>query len=76
VIFHSAVLAYLDDESRAAFVSTVAGLDARWIANEGPGVFPVAAPPSPAPDRALFLVTLDGEPLAYAAGHGQSVHWL
>jgi hypothetical protein len=76
VIFHSAVLAYLDDESRAAFVSTVRGLDARWIANEGPGVFPVTAPPSPAPDRALFLVTLDGEPVAYAAGHGQSVHWL
>jgi hypothetical protein len=76
VIFHSAVLWYLDAESRAAFVDTVLGLDARWIASEGLGVLPVAAPPSPAPERALFLVMLDGEPLAYAAGHGQSVHWL
>jgi hypothetical protein len=76
VVFHSAVLAYLDAESRAAFVDTVRGLDARWIANEGPGALPVAAPPSPDPTRALFLVTLDSTPVAYAAGHGQSLHWL
>jgi hypothetical protein len=76
VIFHSAVLAYLDAERRAAFVATVRSLDARWIANEGPGALPLAAPRSPEPDRALFLVTLDGEPVAYAAGHGQSLHWL
>lgn len=76
VIFHSAVLAYLDTESRAAFVDTVRGLGARWIANEGPGALPVTAPPSPDPTRALFLVTLDSTPVAYAAGHGQSLHWL
>lgn len=76
VIFHSAVLAYLDADSRAAFVATVRDLDAHWIANEGPGALPVTAPPSPEPDRALFLVTLDSEPVAYAAGHGQSLHWL
>jgi hypothetical protein len=76
VIFHSAVLPYLDADSRAAFVETVTGLDAHWIANEGPGVFPVDVPPSPAPDRALFLVTIDGTPVAYSAGHGQSLHWL
>jgi len=76
VVFHSAVLAYLSQDDRAAFVETVTNLDAHWIANEGPGVFPVDAPPSPEPGRALFLVTLDGEPRAYAAGHGQSLHWL
>jgi len=76
VIFHSAVLSYLEPDSRAAFVETVKGLDAHWIANEGPGVFPVDVPPSPTPDRALFLVTMDGEPVAYSAGHGQSLHWL
>lgn len=36
VVFHSAVLAYLDTASRAAFVDTVRGLDARWIASEVP----------------------------------------
>lgn len=76
VVFHSAVLAYLDAGSRAAFVDTVRGLDARWIANEGSGALPVTAPPSPQPDRALFLLTLDNEPVAYSAGHGQSLHWL
>jgi hypothetical protein len=76
VVFHSAVLAYLDTESRAAFVDTVRGLDARWIANEGPDALPVTAPPSPAPERALFLLTLDSVPVAYSAGHGQSLHWL
>ncbi|HEX6357947.1 DUF2332 domain-containing protein [Actinophytocola sp.] len=76
VVFHSAVLAYLDAESRAEFVDTVRGLNARWIANEGPGALPVTAPPSPEPERALFLLTLDSEPVAYSAGHGQTLHWL
>jgi hypothetical protein len=76
VIFHSAVLAYLDAESRTTFVHTVRGLNARWIANEGPDALPVTAPPSPEPDRALFLLALDGEPIAHSAGHGQSLHWL
>jgi hypothetical protein len=76
VIFHSAVLAYVPPERRRAFTTTVRTLDARWIANEGPGALPVIAPPSPEPDRALFLLTLDGEPVAYSAGHGQSLHWL
>jgi hypothetical protein len=76
VVFHSAVLPYLEPAGRARFVETVRGLPARWIANEGPGVFPVTVPPSPEPGRALFLLTLDGEPVAYSAGHGQSLHWL
>jgi hypothetical protein len=76
VIFHSVVLPYLHANDRSAFVETVRSLDARWVANEGPGVFTVDTPPSPAPDQALFLVTLDGEPVAYAAGHGQSLHWV
>lgn len=76
VIFHSAVLWYLDDDARATFVRTVRGLRARWIASEAAGLFPVAAPPSPAPDQLLYLAMLDGEPVAHATPHGQSVHWL
>ena len=74
VIFHSAVLVYLQPEARARFMATVRGLDAHWIANEGPGVLPVTAQLSP--DTARFLITLDGEPVADAAGHGQTLHWL
>ena len=40
VVFHTAVLAYVDPEARARFVETVRGLDAVWISNEAPGVFP------------------------------------
>lgn len=76
VVFHSAVLPYLPSASRTRFVETVRGLPARWIANEGPGALPVTAPSSPAPGRALFLLTMDGAPVAYSAGHGQSLHWL
>lgn len=76
VIYHSSVLPYLDDEGRAAFAATVRSLDARWIANEVPEALPVHAPPSPAPDRLMTLLALDGEPMAYAGAHGQSLHWL
>lgn len=75
VIFHTAVLVYLDAPGRAAFVDTVRGLDAHWLATEVAGLFPVDAPPSPAPDRLMSLVTRDGDPVAYASPHGQSLHW-
>jgi hypothetical protein len=76
VVFHTAVLVYLDADDRAAFFATVRGLGAHWIANEVPDALPVTAPPSPEPDRLMPLLTLDGEPMAYSAGHGQSLHWL
>lgn len=76
VIFHSAVLWYLDDDARATFVHTVRDLRARWIASEATGLFPVAAPQPPVPDQLMYLVMLDGEPVAHATPHGQSVHWL
>lgn len=63
VIFHSAVLAYLRPDEREWFATTVGTLDAHWLANEGT-------------DDGSFLVTLDGTPVARAAAHGQSLHWL
>ena len=63
VIFHSAVLAYLAPDERARFAATVRGLDARWLANEGT-------------HDGSFLVTLDGTPVARAAAHGHSLHWI
>jgi hypothetical protein len=76
VVFHTAVLVYLDAAARAAFVDQVRGLDAHWIATEVAGLFPVAAPPSPSTGQLMPLVTLDGDPVAYAAPHGQALHWL
>ena len=77
VIFHSAVLAYLDPAARSTFVATVQHLPGYWIANEAPTVIVPTAnlPPSPDLTKALFVLALDGEPVAYAGAHGQSLHW-
>jgi hypothetical protein len=65
VIYHSAVLAYVDRARRAEFARTVRGLSldagagrgAAWISNEAPGVIADA-------------------PIALADGHGTWLHWL
>ena len=40
VVFHTAVLAYLDPEQRTEFANRFQRLDAHWFSNEGPGVTP------------------------------------
>jgi hypothetical protein len=77
VVFHSAVLAYLDPDARNAFARKVQARDVRWISNESPGVVAAAGrPTSPDPARALFVVALDAQPVAYADAHGQALYWL
>ncbi|MGC0143995.1 DUF2332 domain-containing protein [Pseudactinotalea sp. Z1732] len=53
VVFHSAVLAYLDTDARAQFVDTVGGLPGHWISNEGASVLAPVLPSA----------TLDGSTL-------------
>ncbi len=79
VIFHSAVLTYLDHEQRRAFIDQVRALPATWISNEGIGVVAtkerVSANPhdnNPMP----FLLARDGVPVALAGAHGQTLDWL
>jgi hypothetical protein len=40
VVFHTAVLPYLDPAERAAFTALVGELPVRWISQEGVGVLP------------------------------------
>src|SRR5690606_7781094 len=42
VIFHSAVLVYLESPQRDQFVGIVRSLDAVWLSNEGAGILPGA----------------------------------
>ncbi len=73
VVFHSAVLAYLEQADRSTFARTVRELDATWIVNESPAVsadLGVAVPTSP---REAFLISVDGVAQAWADGHGS---WL
>lgn len=77
VIFHSAVLTYVDQAHRARFVETVQQLDAVWVSNEGPYVFPeVDAKLNRDLPENQMLLALNGEPVALTAGHGQSITWL
>lgn len=77
VVFHSAVLAYVSPEARERFARRVAELGAAWISNEFPGVLPhVAAKLEEEPPANRFLLAVDGEPVALAGPHGQSIDWL
>jgi hypothetical protein len=77
VVFHTAVLAYVDPAGRDTFASLMGSLPVRWISNETPLTFPAIAASAPPPplDRELTLLALDGVPLAYATPHGQYLSW-
>jgi hypothetical protein len=75
VIYHSAVLAYVEAEDRERFARTVRGLAATWLSNEAPGVVPGL--PFTAFRENTFVLGRDGRtPLALADGHGTWLHWL
>ncbi|GAA4091147.1 DUF2332 domain-containing protein [Nonomuraea soli] len=79
VVFHSAVMPYLSLEERERFTGTVRELPVRWISNEGTARLPELlerAGGALPQDRAGFLPSLDGRPLAVAGPHGQWLHWL
>ncbi len=73
VIFHTAVLAYVESAKRQAFASLVADLGAVWLSNEGEGVLPVFQE-----ERAgNFLLVRDGAKLlARSDPHGAWIEWV
>ncbi len=78
VVFHSAVLVYLSSEARSAFTETMRCIPGHWITNEGPHILPTVEarlPRSAPPDRAVFTLALDEQPMAFAGPHGQSLDW-
>ncbi|WP_435109823.1 DUF2332 domain-containing protein [Nocardiopsis synnemataformans] len=74
VVMHSAVLAYLDETSRDAFVEAVRGLDGHWVSNEGARVLPALEGPRPRVGTD-FALALDGRVVAFAGEHGQRLTW-
>jgi hypothetical protein len=78
VVFHTAVLSYVDDPGdRQQFATTVTNSRAIWLANESPGWLPGLdhRQRHPRHDR-LFLLCRDGQPLAQTDPHGSSIDWL
>lgn len=86
VVFHSAVMAYLDAAGRERFRDTVALLAAdrgcHWISNEGHTVIVQADGSNVVPEmdtarlRGRFLLLEEGLPVAIAGPHGQSLEWI
>jgi hypothetical protein len=76
VVLHTAVLPYLPDAHRRAFVELVRSLPVRWIAQEGAGMVPGTGEPYPGGWGPYFVLSLDGRALAHTAPHGGRVQWL
>ena len=79
VVFHTAVLGYLEPPARAEFVRRVTELDCVWISVEGVTLLPEIAaqvPESIRRHKGIFVVAVNGRPLATAHGHGDWVRAL
>ncbi|MDG4820687.1 DUF2332 domain-containing protein [Asanoa sp. WMMD1127] len=75
VVFHHSVLYQVPQPRRDAFVDLVGTLPGHWIAVEAPDVLGLTDLPAPPAPGFHNVLTLDGTPLAYARGHGQSMTW-
>jgi hypothetical protein len=82
VVFHSAVVAYLEPRDRVRFADLMTGLvhqgACAWVSNEAPDVLPeVTATGPPVPEDArTFVLGVDGRAVAWTHGHGSSMTWL
>ena len=79
VVFHSAVLAYVAAPDRDAFAASVARLGAVWIAGEGAAVLPAVerrvGDDELGEHQGDFLLSRDGQPVAWADPHGSWLQW-
>jgi len=87
VLFHSAVLNYVEHDRRQHFIDEMIALtgdrsDVIWLSNEGPDIVTGLVPPddlsnSAAPGRSIFHLGRNGrELLALTDPHGASLTWV
>ena len=80
VVFHSAVIAYLEDDDRRRFSSMMRELVAagrcHWVSNEGRRVLPDVTDTGPVNvPSGRFVLGIDGRAVAWTHGHGRSMTW-
>ena len=81
VVFHSAVIVYLDAPDRVRFTALMHDLVAsgrcRWVSNESPEVLPDITRTAPATGAEApgFVLGVDGRAVARSHQHGASLHW-
>jgi hypothetical protein len=82
VVFHSAVIAYLDTAQRSRFQRMMSGLVAdgacHWVSNEGSKILPEVyrTGPTMPDDLARLVLGVDGRAVAWTDGHGRAMTWL
>jgi hypothetical protein len=76
VVMHTALLPYVPEKRRTAFVERVRQLPVRWLAQEAPGLVPGTGERRPGGWGNYFVLALDGRPLARTAPHGGRLDWL
>lgn len=81
VLFHTAVLAYVEEPGRVAFDTMMRDLVAdgacHWVSNEGRRVLPAVTGSTTAePVPGSFVLGVDGSAVAFTHGHGRALHWL
>lgn len=73
VVFHSAVLVYLDPEERRQFIGLMQSRDdVTWISNEGAAVLPEISSQVTVPIGGRTILSVDGRAVALVGPHGQS----
>jgi hypothetical protein len=81
VVFHSAVIAYLEPSDRELFDASIRALVAdgacHWVSNEGKRVLPsvTATGPEIPEEKQTFVLGIDGRAVAHTHGHGRSMRW-
>lgn len=81
VVFHSAVLAYVEPGDRPTWDAAIRRLVAqgrcRWVSNEDKSVLPSITSTGPEIPAALpsFVLGMDGRMVARTHGHGRTLRW-
>ncbi len=77
VVFHTAVLAYLDEPARERFADVVRDLPGHWLSVEARSVSPgIRVRDDVENDSTDFVLALDGVQLAWAQPHGRAIRWV
>ena len=75
MVFHSAVLAYVDLPKRRAFADLIHDLGVQWLSNEDARVLPNIDLPTH--DGAPFVLVENGsKAVAFTHPHGDWIRWL
>ncbi|WP_448810236.1 DUF2332 domain-containing protein [Agromyces bauzanensis] len=77
VVFHMAVLAYLDEPGRARFVRLVLELPGHWLSVEARSIMPgIDVRDDIENDSTDFVLAVDGVQRAWAHPHGRAIRWV